>query len=608
MGKDKKRPKRNPQSHVLDKQTFMYYENVAKVINGELEFDSEASKASCLNAVLKSISEEGLKVSQDKTVSVIVERVLEFANHQQLRAVLSNFSQDWELGCCDRSASYVLQSLLLCVNKYLGDEEADGPDDETKSCGALIIEFSDFLKSKIAFFMQHFAASHVIRVLFEVLAGCQVSENIVRGKASLQKELKKIKLQRPPVRYLEKLHELFSCIINLPKLSDHVHNNLSNPILQTIVLCLGSLDSAASVDLFRRLLSNAEIFPAAPENGLSENLKHEIGSRLVEQLLMTAPEKIYKKIWRKHFKGRLTDIAKDPVANFVLQKLIIHARNDEQLEEMFTELSSELESILELNHFGVIVALTESSIRHKSTQPGLIKSLRVAFHCDNPPERQCKLIPLLMTLTTYEVFYRMNEPDKASESSHSDGSDSESSEEKIDEGILAPKVTAVNYHGSLMIQNLLRFANNRPIISSMFELKPVELKDVCCDSCGSYIIEVFLNTAKEKSLGMLYNKLKGFYFDLACNKCGSRTFDALWKYATLEQKCTIAKELAKHESRLKGNRFGKFIYHKCSIGHLKQRPDNWKQNLENMEKAEKKHKLPDSENEKTKKKQKLMHN
>lgn len=79
---------------------------------------------------------------------------------------------------------------------------------------------------------------------------------------------------------------------------------------------------------------------------------------------------------------------------------------------------------------------------------------------------------------------------------------------QIDEGILAPKVTAVNYHGSLMIQNLLRFANNRPIISSMFELKPVELKDVCCDSCGSYIIEVFLNTAKEKSLGMLYNKLK----------------------------------------------------------------------------------------------------
>lgn len=86
--------------------------------------------------------------------------------------------------------------------------------------------------------------------------------------------------------------------------------------------------------------------------------------------------------------------------------------------------------------------------------------------------------------------------------------------------------------------------------------------------------------------------LQGFYFDLACNKCGSRTFDALWKYANLEQKCTIARELAKHESRLKGNRFGKFIYHKCSIGHLKQRPDNWKQNLENMEKAEKKHKLP----------------
>lgn len=46
---------------------------------------------------------------------------------------------------------------------------------------------------------------------------------------------------------------------------------------------------------------------------------------------MTAPENIYKKIWRKHFKGRLINIAKDPVANYVLQKLIIHARNDEQV-------------------------------------------------------------------------------------------------------------------------------------------------------------------------------------------------------------------------------------------------------------------------------------
>lgn len=72
----------------------------------------------------------------------------------------------------------------------IGDEEADDPDDQTKSCGTLLIEFCDFLKSKIAFFMQHFAASHVIRVLIEVLAGCQVSENIVRGKASQLKELK----------------------------------------------------------------------------------------------------------------------------------------------------------------------------------------------------------------------------------------------------------------------------------------------------------------------------------------------------------------------------------------------------------------------------------
>lgn len=73
-----------------------------------------------------------------------------------------------------------------------------------------------------------------------------------------------------------------------------------------------------------------------------------------------------------------------------------------------------------------------------------------------------------------------------------------------------PKVTAVNYHGSVIIQNLLKFSNNRQIINSLFELNPVELRNVCCDPCGSHVIEVFVtsDTVGEKSRETLYNKLK----------------------------------------------------------------------------------------------------
>jgi len=73
---------------------------------------------------MKVISEEALKVSQDKTVSVIIEDLLQLANRNQLWAILDNFAYDWELACCDRSASFVTQSLLLRLNKFLGKKNS----------------------------------------------------------------------------------------------------------------------------------------------------------------------------------------------------------------------------------------------------------------------------------------------------------------------------------------------------------------------------------------------------------------------------------------------------------------------------------------------------
>lgn len=39
----------------------------------------------------------------------------------------------------------------------------------------------------------------------------------------------------------------------------------------------------------------------------------------------------------------------------------------------------------------------------------------------------------------------------------------------------------------------------------------------------------------------------------------------------------IAKELAKHEVQLKGNRFGYYIHSHCAIAQFKQRPEYWKE-------------------------------
>ena len=78
--------------------------------------------------------------------------------------------------------------LLMCV--CTGDADCDFSDEERKSIDEMIHALVGFLKSQIAFYMQHVSASHVLRVLIEVLSGCQVSDRIIRGNNSQRREAK----------------------------------------------------------------------------------------------------------------------------------------------------------------------------------------------------------------------------------------------------------------------------------------------------------------------------------------------------------------------------------------------------------------------------------
>ena len=65
-----------------------------------------------LNNVMKQLSSEVMKVSQNQTVSTIVEKLVQKARPKQLQDILHSVAQDWETACCDRFASHVTQTLI----------------------------------------------------------------------------------------------------------------------------------------------------------------------------------------------------------------------------------------------------------------------------------------------------------------------------------------------------------------------------------------------------------------------------------------------------------------------------------------------------------------
>ena len=78
---------------------------------------------------------------------------------------------------------------------------------------------------------------------------------------------------------------------------------------------------------------------------------------------------------------------------------------------------------------------------------------------------------------------------------------------------LQPKQTkkslTINFHGSLLLQQLLKFKNCGSISTGFLALTPDDLVAMACDSAGSFLLEAFMASgASDKKKDKLIEKLK----------------------------------------------------------------------------------------------------
>jgi nucleolar protein 9 len=68
-------------------------------------------------------------------------------------------------------------------------------------------------------------------------------------------------------------------------------------------------------------------------------LTSSTGTRLFETILRTAPEEIFKQIWKLYFEGRIGKLAVHPMANFVVARGVSRLRIEE-IERVIRECGS----------------------------------------------------------------------------------------------------------------------------------------------------------------------------------------------------------------------------------------------------------------------------
>nr|XP_054761961.1 nucleolar protein 9-like [Lytechinus pictus] len=540
----------------LDEQTMGYYRRVSdKIQEG---FENTEEKAMFLRNVYSELEGSEVRLSQNQTVSRILEMVLPLSEPKQLTAFLRGLTSDLSTSATDRFTSHVLQSTMITALPYVGTEEVeDLLGIYCAICKEMLENFKEIIMDTYA--------SHVLRTLIACLAGIQVPENVSRSKLSRGQQHKDLVLETriimnsPPKDFLSCLESISENIADADNLNEYFTSVTGGPVLEVLLLSLHHTNKELCKRLTKIFLKKAKLLSKGDatetqESSLAQLMTHPISSHLLEVILKVIDDDLLLKVIGRSFKGQLIKLAMHGVANFVLQRLLERTKNLPVFEELFDEIIDDIESVLAVNHLGVIQRLAAGCVSHTSKQVPFLQSLMKAFHCYEPRERQNSCVPLLAAMVTYEVMFGEKDDEKPSQP------------------------PPIQLQGSLLLQEMLKFSKNGTILNSFMAMPPDTLVSMATHPSGSYLLEAFMKSTAigEKKKDLFVEKFKGSCFQIACNKNGSRTIEGIFKASSIKSKFVIAETLAERETHLLSHTFGRFVHRNLSLGHLRNRRQEWK--------------------------------
>ncbi|XP_065214467.1 nucleolar protein 9 [Planococcus citri] len=537
----------------IDEETFEYFVHILKVINQN--FETEDDKRAFVENVFEQLEGNEIEYSRNQVVSRIVDNLLPFASDERVRQFMEVFGENVRPVCTDPFASFVFQKLMSVVTRrFLDEESASTTATATASTAAeetrskykpwLVKTFSYVLNNVEEFVFDQYA-NHVMRTAIKCMAGdTQLRENESNFVVDDQ-DFRAI------------LDNFASRLLKWPQLSKLPLQNLSSGLVQVLLESLSKSNSKLVKRLCRKFLG--ECYSRQENDGGDDDddgakavvpayFENEPCIRLLEAMLSVASAKTYAKINVKCFAKRIALLAQHKEANFAVQKLIKYCAEKEQFEAIFDELEGCFEEILDRGYSGVILNLCEACVRLKTKQSVFVRLWMDCLHCNEPKEAQSCVFKLTVFLKKRQQF----------------------DEEKH---------VNVHLHGSLLVQNLLKFNKPIKIINSLLEARSSCLVNIFGSPKGSRIADSFFQSqfVGEKSKDKFAKMFQGCYTSLATSKHGSRVFDTVWAASNVKNRIAIASELSENESKLYESPFGRPIIYKTSLAQFRHNRDDWVQ-------------------------------
>ncbi|GAV87319.1 hypothetical protein CFOL_v3_30745 [Cephalotus follicularis] len=555
-----------PQASLVRKQvepeTVKYFSEIANLFETS-GVDFEERSVICGNALEEARGKE-LELATDYIISHTLQTLLEGCDVDHLCGFLRSCSKVFPSIAMDRSGSHVVETALKALSMHLQDQETYIVIEETLTviCKVIVINQVGM--------MCNCYGSHVLRSLLCLCKGVPLDSLEFHGVKSsmILAERFNVKTSHLDGNDSKHFHQGFPDLLkflvsgilkcNRKEIAAMQADQYSSLVLQATLKLLVGNDQELLQIIPILLGCNKENIVEG--NSIEINVVHDIVelmketaySHLMEIILEVAPESLYNELFIKVFKNSLFELSSHHCGNFVVQALVSHSRNQDQMELIWKELGPKFKELLEMGRSGVIASLIAASQRLHTHAHECCQALADAICLMNDSQR-C-IVPRILFLDSYFGF-----GDKSNWN--------------------WPSGARMHVMGSLILQTIFRFQSEfiQPYITSITTMEADQVFEAAKDAGGARVIEAFLSSnASLKLKRRVITKLHGHFGDLAMNSSGSFTVEKCFTAGNLSLREAIASELLAARAELSKTKQGPYLLRKLDIDGFATQPDQWR--------------------------------
>jgi hypothetical protein len=441
------------------------------------------------------------------------------------------------------------------------------------------------IESNIGFLMSDRFASHVLRVLLVVFSGESLDSSAnkqlmqSKNKESIKVEGKeksetKDQNRKVPESFSVALEKLLSDSIaglDTEQLRALATSPNGNPTLQLLLRLelshFGKQRAKDESSVIRTLLPDEPITAESSSAAFINAMIYDnIGSRLIETLVESAPAKLFKNIYGTLFKERLPSYARNEIASFVACRIMERLGKDELLAA-HESIAPTIPSLLERNRTNIVRTLIE-----RCTVRG-IDTKAIAVHInstwDGPDGFEIK-----------KLLKIDDSPDSKSSNKKPENAPG-SNANATGAAFVAKASEPVKAHFNVLAQAMLLVpgALSGLVLDALIGLDAETLFSMSKDAIVSRTLQAALTSHNASTITVrkLVQRFYGHIGEMSLDKAASHVVDCIWEgthgLAFIRER--IAEELAENEAQLRESPCGRAVWKNWKMDMYKRRRGDW---------------------------------